>query len=79
VSGSITRDPVPPSQTRDEEGRWAGGGVEQWVDELTFAVREGGAAAFNYLVRPGDSHDDTSLRRWIDEVVPAVRAAVAKR
>jgi alkanesulfonate monooxygenase SsuD/methylene tetrahydromethanopterin reductase-like flavin-dependent oxidoreductase (luciferase family) len=78
AAGPITRDPIPPSQTRDEEGRWGGGGVEQWVEELTFAVLEGGAAAFNYLVRPGDSHDDATLRRWTDEVVPAVREAVAK-
>ena len=79
ASGPISRDPVPPSQTRDAEGRWAGGGVEQWVEELSFAVLEGTAAAFNYLVRPGDIHDDTTLRRWTDEVVPAVREAVAKR
>jgi hypothetical protein len=77
VAGPITRNPTPPSQTRDEEGRWCGGGVEQWVEELTFAVLEGGAAAFNYLARPGDSHDDAALRRWTDEVVPAVREAVA--
>lgn len=46
------------------------------MDELTFTVREGGAAGFNHLVRPGDSHEDTTLRRWTDEVVPAVREAV---
>ncbi|RDI63071.1 LLM class flavin-dependent oxidoreductase [Nocardia pseudobrasiliensis] len=79
VAGPVTRDPVPPSQTRDAGGRWAGGGVQQWVEELTFAVLEGGATGFNYLVRPGESHDDTSLRRWTDEVVPAVRAAIAER
>lgn len=77
AAGPITRDPIPPSQTRDAAGRWAGGGAAQWVEELTFAVLEGGAAAFNYLVRPGDSHDDTTLRRWTDEVVPAVREAIA--
>jgi alkanesulfonate monooxygenase SsuD/methylene tetrahydromethanopterin reductase-like flavin-dependent oxidoreductase (luciferase family) len=77
TAGPITRDPVPPSRTRDEDGRWAGGGVQQWVEELSFAVLEGGAAGFNYLVRPGGSHDDTTLRRWTDEVVPAVREVVA--
>ncbi len=51
VSGRITRDPLP--ETRDDEGRWIGGGVTQWVEELTFAVLEHGAAAFNYLVPPG--------------------------
>ncbi|RDI50137.1 LLM class flavin-dependent oxidoreductase [Nocardia mexicana] len=78
VAGSITRDPRPSAQTRDAEGRWVGGGVDQWVDELTFAVLEGGATGFNYLIRPGASHDETSLRLWTDEVVPAVRAAITE-
>ena len=77
VSGRLTRDPLP--QTRDDEGRWTGGGVTQWVDELTFAVLEHGAAAFIYLVPPGDSISDTTLELWAHEVVPAVREAVAKR
>jgi alkanesulfonate monooxygenase SsuD/methylene tetrahydromethanopterin reductase-like flavin-dependent oxidoreductase (luciferase family) len=77
VSGRLTRDPLP--QTRDDEGRWTGGGVTQWVDELTFAVLEHGAAAFIYLVPPGDTISDTTLELWAHEVVPAVREAVAKR
>jgi alkanesulfonate monooxygenase SsuD/methylene tetrahydromethanopterin reductase-like flavin-dependent oxidoreductase (luciferase family) len=77
VSGRITRDPLP--ETRDNEGRWIGGGVTQWVEELTFAVLEHGAAAFNYLVPPGDSIDDTTLNLWAHEVIPAVREAIAKR
>jgi alkanesulfonate monooxygenase SsuD/methylene tetrahydromethanopterin reductase-like flavin-dependent oxidoreductase (luciferase family) len=76
TTGPITRDPVPPSRTRNEDGRWAGGGVQQWVEELSYAVLEGGAAGFNYLVPPGASHDNTTLRRFTDEVVPAVRAVV---
>ena len=32
VSGRITRDPLP--RTRDDQGRWTGGGVKQWVEEL---------------------------------------------
>ncbi len=75
VSGRITRDPLP--ETRDEEGRWIGGGVTQWVEELTLAVLEHGAAAFNYLVPPGDSISDTTLNRLAHEVVPAVRQAIA--
>ncbi len=75
VSGRLTRDPLP--QTRDDEGRWIGGGVTQWVEELTFAVLEHGAAAFIYLVRPGDSISDTILNLWAHEVVPAVREAIA--
>jgi alkanesulfonate monooxygenase SsuD/methylene tetrahydromethanopterin reductase-like flavin-dependent oxidoreductase (luciferase family) len=77
VSGRITRDPLP--QTRDDVGRWTGGGVTQWVEELTFAVLEHGAAAFIFLVRPGDIIDDTTLNLWAHEVVPAVREAIAKR
>ncbi len=77
VSGRITRDPLP--ETRDDEGRWIGGGVTQWVDELTFAVLERGAAAFNYLVPPGESISDTTLNLWAHEVVPAVREAIANR
>ena len=77
VSGRLTRVPLP--ETRDDEGRWIGGGVTQWVEELTFAVLERGAAAFIYLVPPGDSISDATLHLWAHEVVPAVREAIAKR
>jgi hypothetical protein len=77
VSGRLERDPLP--ETRDDEGRWTGGGVAQWVEELTFAVFEHSAAAFIYLVPPGDSISDTALNLWAHEVVPAVREAIAKR
>src|SRR3984885_13546520 len=77
VSGRIGRDPLPA--TRDEEGRWIGGGVTQWIEELTFAVLEHGAAAFVYMVRPGETITDTTLNLWAHEVVPAVREAIAKR
>jgi alkanesulfonate monooxygenase SsuD/methylene tetrahydromethanopterin reductase-like flavin-dependent oxidoreductase (luciferase family) len=77
VSGRIGRDPLPA--TRDEEGRWIGGGVTQWVEELTFAVVERGAAAFVYLVRPGETITDTTLNLWAHEVVPGVREAIATR
>ena len=76
VSGRLTRDPVP--ETRDDEGRWIGGGVMQWVEELTFAVLEHRAAAFIYLLRPGDIISDTTLNLWAHEVVPAVREAIAR-
>jgi len=45
----------------------------------TFAVLEHGAAAFIYLLPPGDSLSDTTLNLWAHEVVPAVREAIAKR
>ncbi len=77
VSGRLSR--VPLRQTRDEEGRWIGGGVAQWVEELTFAVLERAAAAFIYLLPPGETISDTTLNLWAHEVVPAVREAIAKR
>ncbi len=77
VSGRISHDPRPES--RDDEGRWIGGGVAQWVEELTLAVLEHGASAFVYLVPPGESIDDRTLNLWAHEVVPAIREAVAKR
>jgi alkanesulfonate monooxygenase SsuD/methylene tetrahydromethanopterin reductase-like flavin-dependent oxidoreductase (luciferase family) len=77
VSGRITPDPLP--ETRDDEGRWIGGGVKQWVEELTLAVLEHRAAAFNYLVRPGETLSRTTVDYWAHEVVPAVREAVANR
>ncbi|MFZ0664141.1 MAG: LLM class flavin-dependent oxidoreductase [Acidimicrobiales bacterium] len=75
VSGRLEHDPLP--ETRDEDGRWIGGGVAQWIEELTLAVLEHGAAAFIYLVPPGDSISDTTLNLWAHEVVPAVREAIA--
>ena len=77
VSGRLQRDPLP--ETRDHEGRWTGGGVTQWIEELTFAVLERAAAAFVYLLAPGESLSDTTLNLWAHEVVPAVREAIAKR
>jgi alkanesulfonate monooxygenase SsuD/methylene tetrahydromethanopterin reductase-like flavin-dependent oxidoreductase (luciferase family) len=77
VPGRITRSPLP--ETRNDEGRWIGAGVAQWVEELTSAVLEHGAAAFQYMVRPGDSISDTTLNLWAHEVVPGVREAIANR
>ena len=77
VSGRIAR--VPLRETRDDEGRWIGGGVTQWVEELTFAVLEHRAAAFIYLLPPGQSISDTTLKLWAHEVAPAVRQAIAER
>jgi alkanesulfonate monooxygenase SsuD/methylene tetrahydromethanopterin reductase-like flavin-dependent oxidoreductase (luciferase family) len=76
VSGRLTREPLPA--TRDDDGRWIGGGVAQWVDELTSAVLEHDAAAFIYLRRQGEIIDDTTLNLWARDVVPAVREAIAK-
>ena len=76
VSGRLTRESL--AKTRDDEGRWIGGSVMQWVEELTSAVLEHRAAAFIYLLAPGDSISDATLHLWADEVVPAVRAAIAE-
>ncbi len=74
VSGEIARSPLPA--TRDDDGRWIGGGVRQWVEELSFAVLDRGAAAFIYLLPPGEAISDTTLKLWAQEVVPAVREAI---
>ena len=50
--GRITLEPL--AATRGEDGRWIGGSVRQWVDELTTAVRDHHAAGFIYR-----SPDDT--------------------
>jgi hypothetical protein len=51
---------------------------QEGVAALTFAVRERNAAAFLYLVAPGDSIRDTTLNRWAHKVAAAVRQAIAK-
>ena len=72
--GRITREALPA--TRDEDGRWVGGSVRQWVDELTGAVLEHGAAGF-ISRSTDDTPAETAVTRFAREIVPAVRAAVA--
>jgi alkanesulfonate monooxygenase SsuD/methylene tetrahydromethanopterin reductase-like flavin-dependent oxidoreductase (luciferase family) len=74
--GVITDAPLPA--TRKADGRWIGGSVDQWVEELTGAVLEHGASGFVYF-QPGGAPVDVALGRWAQEVVPAVREAVAVR
>lgn len=69
--GAITPAPLPA--TRDRDGRWIGGSVDQWADELALAVSEHGAAGFIHFP-VGDTPVETQLARWAQEVVPAVRA-----
>jgi alkanesulfonate monooxygenase SsuD/methylene tetrahydromethanopterin reductase-like flavin-dependent oxidoreductase (luciferase family) len=76
VSGRLSEGALP--RTRDDEGRWVGGGVAQWVEELTFAVLERGAGAFIYLLPPGEIISDRALSLWVPEVSPAVREAVTR-
>ncbi|MGK5553688.1 LLM class flavin-dependent oxidoreductase [Actinomadura kijaniata] len=74
--GRITDRPL--SATRDREGRWIGGSVGQWTEELTGAVLEHGASGFTLFSARGGTPDLVSLGRWADEIVPAVREAIAK-
>ena len=74
--GRITLEPL--AATRDDDGRWIGGSVAQWVDELTSAVLEHRAAGFIYR-SPDDTPADAALARWATEVVPAVREAITRR
>ncbi|WP_367322400.1 LLM class flavin-dependent oxidoreductase [Streptomyces sp. HUAS ZL42] len=74
--GLITDRPL--AATRDQDGRWIGGSVEQWVEELTGAVLEHGASGFMLFSPRGGTPDITSLGRWAGQIVPAIREAVAK-
>jgi alkanesulfonate monooxygenase SsuD/methylene tetrahydromethanopterin reductase-like flavin-dependent oxidoreductase (luciferase family) len=74
--GRITTEPL--AATRGEDGRWIGGSVQQWVDELTAAVLEHGAAGFIYRNADEETPDDQALARWATEIVPAVRAAITR-
>ncbi|NUP50389.1 MAG: LLM class flavin-dependent oxidoreductase [Catenulispora sp.] len=68
--------PAPLAATRDADGRWLGGSVEQWVRELTTAVVEHGAGGFTYFP-VGDVPVEQASAVWAREVVPAVREALA--
>lgn len=72
--GRITADPLPA--TRDDDGRWIGGSPAQWVAELTSAVLEHDAGGFLYRCTD-DTPAHVALARWAQEIVPAVREAVA--
>ncbi|MEU9838496.1 LLM class flavin-dependent oxidoreductase [Actinomadura sp. NPDC048032] len=76
LPGRITDRPLPA--TRDRDGRWIGGSVGQWVEELTGAVVEHGASGFTLFSPEGGTQDITSVGRWAAEIAPAVREAVAK-
>ncbi|MFD8819691.1 LLM class flavin-dependent oxidoreductase [Streptomyces sp. NPDC059627] len=74
--GQITERPL--ARTRDGDGRWIGGSVEQWIEELTAAVVEHGASGFMLFSPPGGTPDLPSLGRWAGDIAPAVREAVAR-
>ncbi|GAB3937412.1 LLM class flavin-dependent oxidoreductase [Micromonospora vulcania] len=74
--GRITDRPL--AATRADDGRWIGGSVDQWVEELTGAVVEHGASGFTLFSPNGGTQDVVSLGRWASEIVPAVREAIVK-
>ncbi|MFJ5773086.1 LLM class flavin-dependent oxidoreductase [Streptomyces sp. NPDC093094] len=74
LPGLITDTPL--ASPRDREGRWLGGSAGQWVEELTGAVLEHGAAGFVHFRVDGDPAPyDVTLGRWAEEIAPAVREA----
>lgn len=77
LPGAITDRPL--AATRDDTGRWLGGSVAQWVEELTGAVLEHGASGFTLFDSGHGTTDAVSLGRWAGEIAPAVREAVAAR
>jgi alkanesulfonate monooxygenase SsuD/methylene tetrahydromethanopterin reductase-like flavin-dependent oxidoreductase (luciferase family) len=72
LPGAITSTPL--TATRGEDGRWIGGSVAQWVEELTGAVLKHGAAGFVHFPPEDAPH---ARERWAQEIVPAVRAATS--
>ena len=73
--GRITERPL--SATRDGEGRWIGGSVNQWIEELTGAVLDHDAAGFILFSADQGAPDTHDLGRWAAEIAPAVRQAVS--
>ena len=69
--------PTPLAHTRDQDGRWLGGSVGQWVEELTGAVLEHGADGFTYFP-VGDLPVERASALWAEEIVPGVREVLAK-
>ncbi|MEU8610419.1 LLM class flavin-dependent oxidoreductase [Actinoplanes sp. NPDC048791] len=74
LPGAITDRPLPAP--RDAAGRWLGGSVRQWIEELTGAVLEHDAAGFTLFAAGHGTTDEVSLGRWAEEIAPAVREAV---
>ncbi len=73
--GRITSSPL--ADTRGEDGRWIGGSVAQWVEEMTAAVLEHGAQGFIYHTTD-DTPLSVAIARYAQEIVPAVREAISK-
>jgi alkanesulfonate monooxygenase SsuD/methylene tetrahydromethanopterin reductase-like flavin-dependent oxidoreductase (luciferase family) len=76
LPGRITTERL--RATRDDQGRWIGGSPDQWIQELTGAVRDHEAAGFIYFPVADGTPVDVALGRWSTEIAPAVRAALGK-
>lgn len=76
LPGRITDQPL--AATRDRDGSWIGGSVDQWAEELTGAVLEHDASGFVLFSASGGAPDDVSLGRWANEIVPVVRETIGK-
>jgi alkanesulfonate monooxygenase SsuD/methylene tetrahydromethanopterin reductase-like flavin-dependent oxidoreductase (luciferase family) len=74
--GRITAEPL--KKTRTDDGHWIGGSPDQWIEELTGAVLDHGAAGFVLFGPDRSTPDEVAAARWAEEIVPAVRKAVAK-
>jgi alkanesulfonate monooxygenase SsuD/methylene tetrahydromethanopterin reductase-like flavin-dependent oxidoreductase (luciferase family) len=73
--GRITAEPL--AQTRGEDGRWVGGSVSQWIEEMTSAVIEHDASGFIFR-GADDTPPAVAVAEYAQEIVPAVREAIAK-
>jgi alkanesulfonate monooxygenase SsuD/methylene tetrahydromethanopterin reductase-like flavin-dependent oxidoreductase (luciferase family) len=73
LPGRITASPL--SATRSD-GRWVGGDVDQWVEELTGAVVDHHAGGFILFPATDGTPLDVTIGRWAQEIAPAVREAV---
>lgn len=76
LPGVITAAPLTSPRNRD--GRWQGGSVGQWVEELTTAVLEHNASGFVYFP-VGATPTEVAIARWAQEIVPAVREVIAAK
>ena len=74
VRSRITTSPL--AATRDDSGRWVGGSVGQWVEELSTAVLEHDARGFVYFPIDDGEPPEIAFGTWAREIVPAVREAV---
>lgn len=73
--GRITAEPL--AQTRGEDGRWIGGSVSQWIDEMSSAVIDHNASGFIFR-NTGDTPAPVAVAQYAQEIVPAVREVIAK-